>query len=236
MSNHIESSEIIPCGPSKDKRFQNLLGATFRRLFVVEIIGLTRKGRSYVWKCLCVCGNYTNVRSGDLTSGKTKSCGCLNREKTRLLKRTHGLSHTLIYKTWFRMLKRCGNPLDQDWKHYGGRGITVCERWEDFENFYADMGPKPSDKHSIDRINTDGNYEPANCRWATQLEQVRNRRSNRYITHNGETMCASEWARRLGLTPRMVLGRLQRGYSPEEALTVKYRSRIRRPHPGAHCL
>lgn len=190
---------------------------------MLALIGRTQKCGTYMWKCLCSCGNYTAVPSGSLTSGKTKSCGCLKLETKGAM--THGLSNTVIYHTWWRMLHRCRNPKSPDWKHYGGRGITVCDRWHRFEDFYVDMGPKPSPKHTIERINNDGNYEPTNCRWATHTEQVRNRRSNRTITRNGETMCASEWARRVGLTPKAVLKRLRRGYSPEEALTIGYRLR-----------
>lgn len=225
MGKHIDPAEIIPCGPSKDKRFQNLWGRTFRRLLVVELIGRTRKGRAYVWKCLCSCGDYTTARSGDLTSGDTKSCGCLKSETAGSINRTHSLGHTLIYQTWWRMLNRCRNPLSQDWKHYGCRGISVCERWQTFEHFLADMGEKPTPKHSIERIDNNGNYEPSNCRWATPHQQQMNKRNNVRVTFKGETMCASELARRLGLKTYTVLSRLRRGYSLEDALTA---SRLRR--------
>lgn len=134
------------------------------------------------------------------------------------------------YRVWAGMKVRCANPKSQDWHRYGGRGIAVCDRWRDsFENFYADMGPRPSSKHSIDRIDSDGNYEPANCRWATSKEQANNWKTrNRRITHNGETLSIPEWAERLGITRESLRDRLDAGWSVSDALTTPaVRSRAR---------
>jgi hypothetical protein len=118
------------------------------------------------------------------------------------------------------MIQRCHSPNCRGFKHYGGRGITVCERWrKSLKAFLADMGPRPSTKHSLDRINNDGNYEPGNCRWATQREQMANTRVTRLLNHNGETLCVKEWARRIGLTHSAVQFRLARGLSVAEALS-----------------
>jgi len=118
------------------------------------------------------------------------------------------------------MNKRCRNPADKDYLRWGGRGIRVCERWRNsFENFLADMGKKPSAKHSLDRINNDGDYEPGNCRWATNREQSRNRSNNRYITAFGETLLVVEWAERSNVKLGTIYRRLQYGWSPERAVT-----------------
>ena len=128
------------------------------------------------WVCKCDCGNRVELTDRVILGGKTKSCGCDHHWKT------HGQSDTVEYQTWRSMLKRCENPKYHNYRLYGGRGVKVCERWHQFENFFADMGPRPSDKHSIDRINNDGNYEPGNCRWATWSEQRLNQR--RQLRHN----------------------------------------------------
>lgn len=111
---------------------------------------------------------------------------------------THGMTKTRAFKTWLSMLGRC-SPRSKVWERYAGRSVVVCERWKTFENFLADMG-EPPDGLTLDRIDNDGNYEPGNCRWATYAEQARNRRTNRLLTHNGETMCVTDWARRIGIS------------------------------------
>jgi len=133
----------------------------------------------------------------------------------------HGLSKTIEYRTWYAMLQRCRNPRNPAFGRYGGRGITVCDRWQLFENFYADTGPRPTLRHSIDRIDNDGNYEPGNCRWATTHEQARNRSDNYLIEWRGETRCLSEWCEIVGLTYSTVKGRLDSGWPVERALTAE---------------
>ncbi len=124
------------------------------------------------------------------------------------------------YRTWMAMRRRCHSPNDTYYADYGGRGITVCERWNSFANFLADIGPKPSPKHTIDRIDNDGNYEPGNCRWATPAEQARNTRKNRILAYGGMTMCVSEWAERLSIRPNLIHDRLKLGWTTEAALTT----------------
>lgn len=121
------------------------------------------------------------------------------------------------YQAWASMKHRCTNPNNKRWPRYGGRGIRVCEEWMSFENFFADMGPRPPGM-SLDRIDNDGNYEPANCRWASVEDQNRNRSNVIHLTHEGETLCVAEWTR-LGLGKNTIYARLQRGWSVEEALS-----------------
>lgn len=135
--------------------------------------GKTRRIRSY--SCTCDCGKTAIVRQNCLRSLKTQSCGCLHKEAARATLQTHGLKNTPEYRTWCAMKERCSRPKNISYKNYGAKGIKVCERWRtSFANFIADMGPKPSPKHTIDRINPKMDYEPTNCRWATYKEQFDN--------------------------------------------------------------
>lgn len=124
------------------------------------------------------------------------------------------------YRTWANLKGRCTNPNLPGYKDYGGRGISVCERWQKFENFYADMGEKPSGM-TLERKDNNGNYEPDNCKWATQAEQSINKRNNRMVTFNGETMCLRDWAQRIGLDSSTLHARLSHGWPVEFALTIE---------------
>ena len=178
------------------------------------------------WWCLCVCGARTLAIGCQLGSGQKRSCGCL-----KAVRLTHGESHdgpyrSSEYKSWQAMIFRCVNPNSKDYPRWGGAGITVCERWlRSYENFLADMGRKPSPSHTIDRWpDQKGNYDPGNCRWATMLEQQRNRSSNRLITHEGITLCASEWAALRGVDRHLIICRIDRGWPVDLAINAPPRT------------
>lgn len=149
--------------------FIDLTGMKFGRLTVVERV--QSKGNTK-WKCACECNNETFVYSDHLKRGKVVSCGCKRNERKVEVRK----QEIPEYNSWRAMLDRCNNSNNDKYNHYGGRGITVCEEWRSFDRFYLDMGKKPSKTYTIDRIDTEGNYEPSNCKWSTVNEQVRNRR------------------------------------------------------------
>ena len=202
-----------------------LVGQTFNRLTVVERAGSNKNG-SALWLCRCSCGGATTLRTADLTKGHTKSCGCLAKETSRALclKRnptrvSHGMTGTSEYQIWKNILARCRNANAPNHHNYGGRGITVCDRWlESFENFYADMGDRPSKQHTLDRIDNDGPYSPENCRWATWDVQYRNRRQTVSITYDGETKCRKDWCQEYGVDESTFAQRLSRGWDVGTAL------------------
>lgn len=143
-----------------------------------------------------------------------------HRKKLAEANKKHGMKGQRVYTIWCQMLGRCFNEKNGSFKRYGGRGISVCERWLEFQNFLADMGHPPSDIHSIERINNNGNYEPGNCKWATDIEQSNNRRSNKYLEYQGELYTASQLARKLNVNAKSLQQRLRRGKSVEEAVAL----------------
>ena len=142
---------------------------------------------------------------------------------------THGMRYTPEYRAWVDIKRRCIDPRRKEYARYGGRGILLAPEWLDsFQSFYDHIGPRPSDQHSVDRIDNEGHYEPGNVRWATRTEQANNQRSNRTITHDGETLTYAQWARRLGLSPGAIRRRLDLGWSNEETVTKPRRKQVRR--------
>lgn len=169
------------------------------------------------WRCRCDCGTEVTVTGSNLRTGQTTSCGCYHRERQREAPRKHGLHDGVGYGTWLNMRQRCTNPANPSWKNYGGRGITICDAWDDFGQFIRDVG-EPEPGQTLDRIDNDGNYEPGNVQWATRAAQNRNKRANRMIELGGVTKCLADWCDELGLNYWTVHARLRRGASNEEAL------------------
>jgi hypothetical protein len=197
------------------------LGQRYGRLLVIERApNKSAKDTNARWKCVCDCGREVIQYGQDLKKGKVVSCGCWNDEK----RFKHGLADTLVHRVWIGMRSRCNNPNSREYANYGGRGIKVCERWDLFENFVADMGIRP-DGYSIDRIDNNGNYEPSNCRWATTKQQLNNRRVNRVLELNGERKTMAEWADKLGVRWDLLRCRIDRyGWTIEKALTTPVKS------------
>ena len=178
-------------------------------------------GRLQQYHCRCDCGTVRFVIPADLCTGRSTNCGCVRRKKVGARNFKHGLTHTREYIAWAGMLARCSNPKHVCYHNYGGRGITVCKRWrESFTTFITDMGMPPSPKHQVDRIDNNGNYEPGNCRWVTNAQNAQNTRKNVFIECNGERLCLSEWARRIGISIESLRGRLSSGWSEQEAVTT----------------
>ena len=200
-------------------------GDRYGRLIVVSFSH--RKRSRLYWNFRCDCGTVKATRVDQVKCGDTQSCGCLHSEISSaicLRRATHNLAGTPIHYVWSRMLSRCRNKKDKSYPRYGGRGICVCKRWLRFANFFADMGNIPSPKHTLDRIDNSGNYEPENTRWATPTEQARNRRSTRVVSFQGKEMSLAE-ACEIARTPYgRVHARLVRGWTIEAALmTERYK-------------
>ncbi len=210
------------------------MGDVFGRLTVVSLG--KRRNKKLIATCQCECGGVKDVVTDSLRSGRTRSCGCLLAEASSKRMRTHGWSKKSEYHSWQHAADRCRNPRNKAYQNYGGRGIQFCDRWfNSFEDFLFDMGGKPSPSHSLDRIDNNGNYEPGNCRWATQLDQGRNQRTNRLLSLNGETMVLSQWEERTGIDARLIVARIDRlGWSIEKALTTKPTPRAKKDRNESH--
>jgi len=197
----------------------DLAGQIFGRLTARRRVLRGRKG---FWFCDCSCGLTAVVEVSKLRSGHTKSCGCLvlrHGHSDRQGGERNG-ARSPEYHSWIAMKDRCTNPSHRNFSNYGGRGVTICERWlSSFENFLADMGPRPSPSHSLDRYpNRDGHYEPGNCRWATDIDQARNRRTNRILVVDGRSMPIIAWAELSGLGYSTICERIRRGWPAERAV------------------
>ncbi len=177
------------------------------------------------WLCKCECGVEKAIQQKYLNGDHTKSCGCLSVDTSTILNTTHGMSHTRTYTIWSTMRARCNNPSHKKYSRYGGRGISICARWNDYELFLADMGEAPIG-YSIDRINNNGNYSPSNCRWATAKEQANNTRRNVWLTWAGKTLSISDWAIVLKMNGATLYQRFHKGWDTERVLTQPIRGSV----------
>lgn len=191
----------------------DLTGQRFGRLAVISYVPSTG------WLCQCDCGSETRVCGTNLRRGHTRSCGCLKLETVRRPRKAggHATKNSITYKAWRAMRHRCLVPTSINYKDYGGRGIQICERWSDFTSFLADMGERPSRKHTIERRDGNGHYEPDNCHWATYTEQANNKRTNRIVEWQGRSQTVAQWAKELGLSSGTIQSRLNKGMAADDA-------------------
>lgn len=206
--------ESVLAETRRSKPKNNLTGKKFGRI----IVGKYDKGK---WECFCSCGNITYVRTNSLTSGRTQSCGCLGKERSSKSSTKHGGTNTRLYSIWRNMKCRCSCPTASKYEIYGGKGIRVCDEWLPFTGFrdWA-LTHGYSNNLSIDRINSDGNYEPKNCRWVTYKVQGNNTKQNHIITYNNKTQTLAEWADELGFSYKVLSERIRRKWSIERAFNT----------------
>ena len=195
---------------TKNYRVKDISGENFNRLSVIDF-AYSENGMAF-WNCICSCGNSAVMSGVRIRNNKTKSCGCLSKE-TRIIigkcNKIHGKSKSPEYISWADIKSRCYNKKDKGFENYGDRGIVMCDEWlNSFSQFYADMGNRPSKKHTIDRINNNGNYDSKNCKWSTKKEQARNRRTSKLFTINGETKSLAEWAEISGINYQTIFQRI----------------------------
>ena len=204
---------------------EDRIGQVFGRLTVVSLAGKNNHGQT-VLRCKCVCGSTSEHSLPNIRNGRVTSCGCLKKEVVSARFSKHKKSTSDEYRCWSGVVQRCINPNNNAYHDYGGRGITVCPEWLLFENFYRDMGDKPSKDHSLDRIDNDGPYCKEYCRWATPKEQANNKRRSRILTLNGITQSLTMWARTIGVSRGVLLHRLRLGWDVEAVLTTPTRKHI----------
>lgn len=204
---------------------KDITGNKYGRLTVLGLAErhIKFKNKDSYWLCQCACGKEKIINAGALKRGVTKSCGCLNIEKTILMSKnniTHGKTNTREYSCWRGMMRRCHDEKVKDYPRYGAVGITVCDEWHKFENFYAALGDAPSKSHSLDRIDGTLGYFPGNVKWSTSKEQANNRKSNVLLTFDGRVQNVVDWASELGVKAHLIYDRLYAGWSVEDALTT----------------
>lgn len=200
----------------------DLTGQRFEKLTVIKRVEdkIYKGGRKFAqYLCKCDCGNTVKVTAANLRNGYVKSCGCYRKE----IVEKHGQCGTRLYRVWSDMKQRCKNQNGTYYHIYGGKGISVCDEWQEFDNFYKwaiENGYK--DELTIDRIDSNSNYEPSNCRWATQKEQQNNKSNNHLITYNGKTQTMKQWAEELDINYSTLVGRIvKHHWEIEKALTTK---------------
>jgi hypothetical protein len=203
-------------------QFHDIAGQRFGRLVAVRRESIV-SGKASKWIFRCDCGNQKAIVMTYVRRGESQSCGCIRREdisrRAKTMNRKHGMSRSTTWGSWTAMKGRCLRKKHHAYARYGGRGIKICERWNNFENFLADMGERPLGT-TLDRINADGNYEPKNCRWADWKTQGSSRRNVRFLTYKGKTKHILDWSMELGVSHALITGRLKRGLTVEQAFEL----------------
>ena len=226
LNYNLKSGSTTSCGCVLASKKKELTGKRFGRLVAIKFIKSSKTTRAK-WLCKCDCGNICKVQTSMLINGTTVSCGCYNSEMTANRNRSHGKTHTPEYGSWNSMIERCNNSKSTYYRYYGDRGIKICERWLDYNNFYEDMHSTYKKGLTIDRIDSNGNYEPSNCRWATMREQVLNRRCTRRFTYKGETHILKEWSEITGIKQSTLYARINSyGWPFEKAITTKIGKKV----------
>lgn len=211
-----------------DPRTEDL---TERDIYDWFVIRFDKYNRGAYWLCRCKCGTERSVRGSALTNGQSRSCGCAAPAAISACHTTHGMSKTQEFSIWVGLVQRATKQTHKDFPRWGGRGITVCERWQGpngFANFLADMGPRPSKQHSVERKDNEKGYDPDNCEWATAIEQGNNRRTNVFLTMDGKKMTIKQWARATGIGITTLDYRLKHGWTVKQALTTPARKHTRK--------
>ncbi len=194
-------------------------GSFIGKIQVIKEVPTVDTERYFEFKCHC--GDIFTARLHNLRTGNTNSCGCVKKKMLIDRNTTHGMTNTPEFNVWQNMCMRCHNVKATHYKYYGERGIKVCKRWRNsFENFFADMGKRPSPKHSIERVDVNGDYSPKNCIWIENYRQYLNRTDSRFFTFNGETKTISQWATFAKMNYDMVWYRLNNGWSVQDAITL----------------
>ena len=199
----------------------DLTGQRFGRLVVVSRATSQRKDRNTFWTCICDCGKEKIIEAPSLKKGRSKSCGCLQKEIVTKRQTKHGLqkANNRLYGIWSGIKQRCTNPKRNVFRHYGGKGIVICQEWQKFPAFYSwAISNGYADNLTIDRIDNNGNYEPSNCRWIPDSAQHRNQTNNKFITVNGKAMLLCDWAKIYGIKASVILNRIRSGWTEEEAV------------------
>lgn len=200
-------------------------GDRFGRYTILGIYFDPKISKQRYARVQCDCGSPPRYSRVDgLTSGKAQSCGCLHKEVVT----THGAWGTPLFKIWSAMIRRCTKPQDKKYHRYGGRGIKVCERWLNVNNFIDDMTEGYLAGLQIDRIDNDGNYEPSNCQWSTRKQQSRNYSRNVILEHDGKRMCVVDWSLVVGIPAKSIYQRISDGWSAKDTLTKPINPRIKR--------
>lgn len=218
----------------KRLRRTDITGQKFGMLTVIERdgYGVDKDGKHYsLWKCQCECGNITTISQHLIVTGEKRSCGCLRKQFKSTKGERHGMSGTRLYTTYRMMLARCENPTDHHFKDYGGRGIKVCDEWKNsFNSFYEwAIANGYTDNLTIDRIDVNGNYEPNNCRWATNTQQQRNKRNNKRHLVNGEYLLIKEISEKYNIPEETLRGRMRYGnMTMQEAVNHKKYSNFKK--------